>query len=141
MHEVERRDPTGARESITIDLEQGRTDVDLGKRFTKCCDMFPVNGAAMARHYACTRKYPCPPGDPPQARPAPGLSAEPCEGCLIFEGRRVSSRTHEDVVEPPAVCSRAGQHDIRRQPRAARGCRSCRRRRDNSPAVELAFRE
>jgi hypothetical protein len=63
MHEVERGDPAGARESVTIDLKQGRADVDLGKRFPKCCDMFPVNGAAVARHYACARKYPCSPGD------------------------------------------------------------------------------
>lgn len=112
-HEIKGRNAAGAGQAISVDLEQGGTHLDIGKRFPKGRNMLPMDGAAIAVHDAGPSQKPGSARYPPKSDAAPCLLAKPGEGRRIAEGRRIPADTDQNVVERFAIRLRLSQHEIR----------------------------
>lgn len=112
-HEIKGRNAARARQAVSVDLEQGGTQVDIGKRFAKGRNMLPMDGTAIAVHDAGPSQQPRSARHSSKPDAAPCLLAKPGEGRGIAEGRRISADTNQNVVERFAIRLRLSQHEIR----------------------------
>ena len=98
-HHVERGQPPGAGDAVSIHHEQCPFDLKVRKLLDECRDVFPMDGAAAAFQQAGMRQDIGTAGHAADVDPAVGQTAQGGEGEGMVELRRVAAGADEQGVQ------------------------------------------